>query len=200
VWSYADTWREEPEAIRLARTKGAELGCADISPSTASLLSVLAATLGASTVVEVGTGAGIGTQALLAGMTDDGIITSIDIEAENQRVARELLVSLGYDHVRTRLIAGRPLEVLARLTDDAYDILFLNADPVEYPAILHHARRLLRDGGMVIFAGVQPTGDHGRDPETLAITEVIETIRDADHWLPMLLPLGPGILAAVLQD
>jgi predicted O-methyltransferase YrrM len=176
------------------------LGCSDISPSTAALLSVLAATLGASTVVEVGTGAGIGTQALLAGMTSDGIITSIDVEAENQRIARELLTALGYDHVRTRLIAGRPLEVLARLTDDAYDIVFLNADRVEYPTILHHARRLLRTGGMVVFAGVQPTGEHGRDPEALAVNEIIESVRDADHWLPMLLPVGPGILAAVLRD
>jgi predicted O-methyltransferase YrrM len=175
------------------------LGCADINASTASLLSVLAATLGATTVVEVGTGAGIATQALLSGMTDDGVITSIDVEAENQRVARELLGSLGYDHVRTRLIAGRPIEVLSRMTDDAYDIVFVNADAVEYPAILQHAERLLRTGGVVIFTGVQPSGEHGRDPESQAIGETIAAIRDADHWLPMLLPVGPGVLAAVLR-
>ena len=199
AWAYANEWREEPEAVRHARVKGAELGCADVDPATASLLTVLAAALGAMTVVEVGTGAGIGASALLAGMADDSVITSIDVEAENQRIARELLAALEYDHVRTRLITGRPIEVLSRLTDRAYDIAFVNADPIEYPAILHQAQRLLRPGGMVMFAGVQPTGEHVRDPESLAINDIIAAMRDADHWLPMLLPVGSGILAAVLR-
>jgi predicted O-methyltransferase YrrM len=186
--------------VRAARGKGAELGCADISPSTAALLGVLAASLQAETVVEVGTGSGISAVALLGGMTDDGVITSIDVEAENQRVARELLTALDYDHVRTRLIAGRPLEVLSRLTDDAYDIAFINTDPVEYPAILHQAQRLLRSGGMVIFTGVSPTGEGGRDAESVATHDILATVRDADHWLPMLLPVGSGVLAAVLRD
>lgn len=191
---------DESEAIRTARAKGADLGCTTVSGSTAALLSVLAATLGATTVVEVGTGAGISAAALLAGMDEDGILTSIDVEAENQRVARELLTALGYDHVRTRLIAGRPIEVLSRMTDDAYDIAFVNADAAEYPTILQQAQRLLRPGGMVIFSGVQPTGEGGRDPETVAINDIVATVRDADHWLPMLLPVGSGVLAAVLRD
>jgi predicted O-methyltransferase YrrM len=190
---------DEPEAVRSARVKGADLGCTSVSGATAALLSILAATLGAHTVVEVGTGTGISAAALLAGMNDDGILTSIDVEAENQRVARELLTALGYDHVRTRLIAGRPIEVLSRMTDDAYDIAFVNADAAEYPAILHQAQRLLRPGGMVIFSGVQPTGAGGRDPETVAINDIVATVRDADHWLPMLLPVGSGVLAAVLR-
>lgn len=185
--------------MRSARVKGTDLGCTSVSGATAALLSILAASLSAHTVVEVGTGTGISAAALLAGMDDDGILTSIDVEAENQRVARELLTALGYDHVHTRLIAGRPIEVLSRMTDDAYDIAFVNADAVEYPAILHQAQRLLRPGGMVIFSGVQPTGAGGRDPETVAINDIVATVRDADHWLPMLLPVGSGVLAAVLR-
>ncbi len=191
---------DESEAIRTARAKGADLGCTTVSGSTAALLSVLAATLGANAVVEVGTGTGVAAAALLAGMDEDGILTSIDVEAENQRVARELLTALGYDHVRTRLIAGRPIEVLSRMTDNAYDIAFVNADAAEYPTILQQAQRLLRPGGMVIFSGVQPTGEGGRNPETVAINDIVATVRDADHWLPMLLPVGTGVLAAVLRD
>ena len=151
-------------------------------------------------MVEVGTGTGLSAAGLFRGMDADGVLTSIDEEAENQRAARELLTTMDIDHVRIRLIAGRGLEVLARLTDGAYDLAFINGDPVEYPAMLHQVQRLLRPGGMVVFAGVQPESSAGgRTPEALAITDVLGTVRDADHWLPALLPVGSGLLAAVLR-
>jgi predicted O-methyltransferase YrrM len=201
AWAYTDTWLEDSEIIRTARSKADELGCASVTPSVGALLTVLAASLKAGTVVEVGTGTGVSASALLAGMTDDGVLTSIDTEAENQRVARDTLSALEYDHVRTRLITGRPLEVLSRLTDHAYDVVFVNADATEYPAILHQAERLLRPGGMVIFAGVQPQTDGaGRDPETTAVHDVITSVRDADHWMPVLLAQGSGVLVALLRD
>lgn len=166
----------------------------------AATLTLLAAALDAKAVVEVGTGTGVSAAALFAGMNADGVLTSIDIEAENQRAAREALTALGVDHVRMRLIAGRGLEVLARLTDHAYDLVFVNADQVEYAAMLPQAQRLLHPGGMVIFAGVQPESDGaGRTPESLAIHDVLTQLRDSDHWLPALLPIGSGAVAAVLR-
>jgi predicted O-methyltransferase YrrM len=198
--SYADTWLEDDEAIRQARARAVELDCAPISGTLAATLTVFAAALNAKAVVEVGTGTGVSAAALFAGMAPDGVLTSIDSEAENQRAARETLTALGIDHVRMRLIAGRGLEVLARLTDQAYDLVFVNADQLEYPAMLQQAQRLLHPGGMVVFAGVQPESESvGRTPESVAIREVLAHLRDADHWLPALMPIGPGIVTAVLR-
>jgi predicted O-methyltransferase YrrM len=200
AWAFAESWLEEDEALRTARARGIELGCLPVSGSTAALLGVLAAAVQAKNVVEVGTGTGLSAAGLFRGMDAEGVLTSIDEEAENQRAARELLTSMDIDHVRIRLIAGRGLEVLARLTDGAYDLAFINGDAVEYPAMLHQVQRLLRPGGMVVFAGVQPeSSSGGRTPEALAIAEVLTTVRDADHWLPALLPVGSGLLAAVLR-
>lgn len=197
---YADSWLEDDEAIRQARARAEELDCAPISGTLAATLTVLAAALNAKTVVEVGTGTGVSAAALFAGMAPDGVLTSIDTEAENQRAARETLTALGIDHVRMRLIAGRGLEVLARLTDQAYDLVFVNADQLEYPAMLHHVQRLLHPGGMVIFAGVQPESESGgKTSESAATREVLAHLRDADHWLPALVPIGSGIVAAVLR-
>ena len=200
AWAFAEGWLEDDEALRTARARGVELDCLPVSGATAALLGVLAAAVHAKNVVEVGTGTGLSAAGLFRGMDADGVLTSIDEEAENQRAARELLTTMDIDHVRIRLIAGRGLEVLARLTDGAYDLAFINGDPVEYPAMLHQVQRLLRPGGMVVFAGVQPESSAGgRTPEALAITDVLGTVRDADHWLPALLPVGSGLLAAVLR-
>ena len=189
--------------MRSARAKAADLGSDAISPSTAALLSVLAASVNASAVVEIGASTGVSGAALLAGMTDEGVLTSIDVEAENQRVARDTFTALGYDHVRTRLITGRALEVLPRLQDSAYDIVFVNGDRTEYPAIVAQARRLLRAGGLIILNSALGAGglaDSGqREAGQLALREAANTLRDEDHWLPALLTVGNGVLMATLR-
>jgi len=136
-------------------------------------------------------------------MADGGVLTSIDVEAEHQRLAREALAARGYDHTRVRLIAGRALDVLPRLSDAAYDIVFIDGDKTEYPAILAQAKRLLRDGGLVIMDNVLWSGrvaDPGaRDAETSALRDVTAQVKADDEWLPALLSIGDGLLVAALR-
>lgn len=189
--------------MRTARAKAIDLGSDAISPATAALLSVLAASVDAAAVVEIGASTGVSGAALLSGMTEEGVLTSIDVEAENQRVARDTFTALGYDHVRTRLITGRALEVLPRLQDSAYDIVFVNGDRTEYPAIVAQARRLLRSGGLIVLNSALGTGglaDAGqREAGPAALREAANTLRDEDHWLPALLTVGSGLLIATLR-
>jgi len=202
AWAYANTWLDDAEPVRAARARAADLGIEPVSQAVANALTLFAATIDAAAVVEVGTGTGVSGAALLAGMVDDGVLTSIDTEAEHQRAARDLFTSIGVDHVRTRLITGRALEVLSRLTDEAYDIVFADSDPAEYPAVLAQATRLLRTGGLVIFADVLGSSDLAdpgqRDPEALALRDVAHALRDDDAWLPALLTVGNGLLVATL--
>lgn len=199
--TYADEWLDEDEHVRSARARAFELGCPPVSRTVAASLTLLTRALDAKAVVEVGTGTGVSAAALLAGMSDAGVLTSIDVEADHQRTARETLGALGYDHVRARLIAGRALEVLPRLADGAYDLMFVDGEPTEYPAILAQARRLLRSGGLVAFDQVLASGmlpDYGRrDAETTALRTVVHEVRDDGHWHPALLPIGGGLLVAM---
>jgi predicted O-methyltransferase YrrM len=189
--------------VRTARAKAIDLGSDAISPATAALLSVLAASVNAAAVVEIGASTGVSGAALLSGMTEEGVLTSIDVEAENQRVARDTFTALGYDHVRTRLITGRALEVLPRLQDSAYDIVFVNGDRTEYPAIVAQARRLLRSGGLIVLNSALGTGGLAdavqREAGPAALREAANTLRDEDHWLPALLTVGSGLLIATLR-
>jgi predicted O-methyltransferase YrrM len=202
--TYADEWLDEEEQIRFARARAHELGCPAVSRTVANTLTLLARAIDAKAVVEIGTGAGVSAAALLAGMSDAGVLTSIDIEADHQRVTRETLASLGFDHVRFRLIAGRALEVLPRLADGAYDLMFVDADLAEYPAILAQARRLLRIGGLIAFDDVLASGllpdPSRRDAETAALRETVHEARDDNHWHPSLLPIGGGLLVAMRRS
>ena len=57
---------------------------------------MLAKLSGAKAVVEVGTGAGVSGLWLLSGMRDDGVLTTIDVEPEHQRLAKQAFTEAGH--------------------------------------------------------------------------------------------------------
>ena len=81
---------------------------------------------------------------LLSGMREDGVLTTIDVEPEHQRIAKQAFTEAGIGPSRTRLISGRAQEVLTRLADESYDLVFIDADPVDQPDFVIEGVRLLR--------------------------------------------------------
>jgi predicted O-methyltransferase YrrM len=163
-------------------------------------LRFLAAALQARAVVEVGTGAGVSGLWLLRGMASDGVLTSIDVQPEHQSVARRTFAEAGFGSGRIRLIMGQALDVLPRLTDAVYDLVFVDAAKTEYPRYLEQGVRLLRSGGVIAFDNVLWRGKvveaAERDQDTVALREVTRLVRDDDRLVPVLLPLGDGLLVA----
>jgi predicted O-methyltransferase YrrM len=200
---WLDAWLPEDAPLTAARSRAAEVGVPCVDPVTGSLLRLLAATSAAKAVVELGTGAGVSALWLLRGMAPDGILTTVDPETEHQRLAKQSLNEAGYGSGRVRLIAGEALNVLPRLSDAAYDLVFCDAARSENLDYLAAALRLLRPGGLVVFAGALADGrvadPSARDNETVALRELTKAVREEDRLTPALLPVGPGLLAAVLS-
>lgn len=164
---------------------------------------MLAAAVGARTVVEVGTGTGVSGLYLLGGMPDDGVLTTIDVEPEHQRAARETFAEAGVRPNRTRLITGRALDVLPRLTDGAYDLVLLDADKRDFDAYLEQALRLLRVGGVLAVDNAlwhdKVADPAQRDETTTAIREMGKRVRENERLVPAMLPTGDGLLVAVVR-
>src|SRR2546425_12050444 len=87
--SYAESFAIEDDVVTAARDRARELGCVPIGTAGGATLRVLAAATSARSVVEVGTGAGVSGLYLLGGMVADGVLTTIDLESEHQRAAKE---------------------------------------------------------------------------------------------------------------
>lgn len=198
--SYAEFYIPESDAVLAARGRAAELGCVPVGSGAGAMLRFLAAGIGARSVVEIGTGAGVSGLHLLAGMPT-GILTSIDVEAENQRAAKLAFAEADIPPARIRLINGRGLDVLPRLTDGAYDLVHIDGAKEEYPQYLTEALRLLRPGGVVAIDNAlwhdkvaDPTQ---RDAETVAVREAGRMLRDDENMVPVMVPLGDGMLVAV---
>ncbi|WP_086783101.1 O-methyltransferase [Crossiella equi] len=200
VHEYVEDFRPEDEVLVAARARGRELGCMPIAASGGSALSFLAAALQARVVVEIGTGAGVSGVWLLRGMAQDGVLTSIDVEPEHQRAARRAFLEAGIGQGRTRLILGQALDVLPRLTDGGYDLVFVDAAKAEYVRYLEEGIRLLRPGGVIAFDnalwGGRVADPDQRDPDTNALREIARLVREDERLVPVLLPLGDGLLVA----
>ena len=199
-WSYSEAFVAEDDVLTRARERAQEVGVVAIGQGGGAALCFLASVLDARAVVEVGTGTGVSGLWLLRGMRSDGILTTVDIETEHQRLARETFNEGGIPTQRARTIAGAALDVLPKLNDGHYDIVFVDGDKAEYAACLKEAVRLLRPGGVLAFDNAlwhdRVADPSVRDDETVAIRELIREVADDDTLVPVLLPVGDGLLLA----
>ena len=200
-WTYAEEFVAEDEVLAAARARAEEVGVVPIGSGVGAALRFLASVLDARAVVEIGTGTGVSGLWLLRGMRADGVLTTIDVEHEHQRIARRIFVEAGFAPSRTRIITGRALDVLPRLADGVYDLIFVDADATEFGACAEAALRLLRPGGALVVNGALAGGRIGdpaaRDADTVTIRETLKLIRESEDWIPALIPSGAGLLTAV---
>ncbi len=199
--AYAEAFVAESDGAENARQRAEELGLDPISSGVSATLTLLTKVLGARAVAEIGTGAGVSALALLAGMATDWILTSIDAEAEHQLAARAVLTAEGVPSRRVRLIAGQALNVLPKLTDGAYDLVYVDGDPLEYVEYVAQAERLLRPGGVLVLHHAlwqgQVADERNYDDEPLIIREALAAVLADESFTPALLPVGDGLLVAV---
>ncbi len=199
-WAYAESFVAEDEVLANARARATEVGVVPIGAGGGAALRFLASVLEARAVVEVGTGTGVSGVWLLRGMRSDGVLTTVDIEAEHQRLAKESFAEAGIPAQRARTISGAALDVLPRLTDGHYDLVFCDGDKAEYDAYLTEALRLLRPGGVVAFDNAlwhdRVADPSQRDDDTATIRELGKRIAEDDDLVSVLLPVGDGLLAA----
>jgi predicted O-methyltransferase YrrM len=201
--AYAE-YLPEDEPLLAARANAADLGGTEpVPPAVGATLRFLACAVGARTAVEIGTGCGSSGIWLLRGMRPGSTLTSVDTEPEYQRLARKAFTQAGFAQNQCRLILGRALDVLPRLSDGAYDMVFCDADPRDYPDYLSAALRLLRAGGIAAFNNALlagPSGDAGDDDLDDPASGLAGQVRADERLVPVLLPLGDGLLAAIKRN
>jgi len=201
ISAHAEGSISEDAILAAARERAVDIGAGAVTPAVGAMLSLLAKLSGGKAVAEVGTGAGVSGLWLLSGMSDDGVLTTIDIEPEYLRLAKQAFTEAGIGPSRSRLIGGRAQEVLTRLADESYDLVFIDADPIDQPDYVVEGVRLLRPGGVIVVHRAALGGRAGdpaaRDAEVVAVREAARLIAEDERLTPALVPLGDGILAAV---
>jgi predicted O-methyltransferase YrrM len=150
----------EDDALRSAREEMVREGMPEInvSASEGKVLHVLARTIGAERILEIGTLGGYSTIWLARALPPQGKLISLEIDARYAEVARRNLKRADLaEKVEVRI--GPALESLSQLAAEAtdpFDVIFIDADKEGYINYLRKAMPLLREGGLVLGDNTLP--------------------------------------------
>jgi predicted O-methyltransferase YrrM len=199
--TYAEGFIQEDDVKKSARARGEEIGAVDTTSGTGAYLKHLAHILSAQSVVEIGTGAGVGALWVLEGMLSSGTLTSIDDEMEHSNAAKIALQEADIAAARFRLITNPVMDVMTKLADRAYDMVIFRHNPEDLPFAITEAHRVLRSGGVFVidnfFGGEKVSDPAQRDPKTVALREAGKNMKkETDLWVSSLIPVGDGLLLA----
>ncbi|WP_375389606.1 O-methyltransferase [uncultured Amnibacterium sp.] len=196
-WAFADAFVPEDDAIEGAREAAHRFGIEPVSPAVGVALALAAGGREAPAIVEIGTGTGVSGLWLLKG-APDAQLTTIDQDLDHHQAARAAFQAAGHPARRTRFITGRATEVLPRMNEQAYDLVFVDADWEHVQEYVDAALKLVRPGGSVLVAHVLQQGRVAnpakRDRVTVAYRGMLKSVRERESVLAGLSIVGDGLL------
>lgn len=198
-WKFVEEFNEEPVSLLKARARADELGIECVTPATGAQLAFVASALGATAIVEAGTGAGVSGLWLLSA-SEKSVLATIDTEPEFQAAAKLAFNDAEIPSNRTRVISGRAIEVMSNMADAAYDLVVLDADKETLEQQLHEAVRLLRPGGVVAITHAlwrdRVPDPAMRDDATVTYRDALRFFTQNENFITSLSTVGDGLLMA----
>ena len=199
-WRFVEERVSEDVDIERARHASLEHGIDPITASAGQYIATIATGLDATTIMEIGTGLGVGT-IWLAHACPGAHVTSIDSEMDHHVSVRELLNAAEIPASRVRLITEKALDVLPKMNESSYDLVVIDADYQNVQAYVDHGISLVKPRGSVIVAGV--LGDDlvadpaKRDDKTSAYRWLLQALEDRTDVVHTLNLIGDGLVHIV---
>ncbi|MER5762028.1 class I SAM-dependent methyltransferase [Streptomyces sp. NPDC002082] len=187
-----DTPNQLPAALPLLRTKAAAAGFTLSSEDrTGSLLAALAAGRPGGRILELGTGVGEGIAWLLSGMDGASRLTTVELDATVQAVARE---ELGADP-RVTFVAGDGGTWLEDFDGAPFDLVFADTWPGKFTH-LDRALELVAPGGTYLIDDLlpQPGWPEGHQP---SVERLLAELDAREDFRCVRLAWASGLLMAV---
>lgn len=147
-------------------------------------------------VLEIGTFTGYSALCMAEGMPKNGIVHTIDYDDELESFITENFAGSAFGH-KIKLHIGDALTVIAKL-DETFDLVFIDADKLEYVAYYEAVLPKVRTGGYILVDNTLWDGKvlkpvDPKDKETIAIMEFNDFITDDNRVEKVLLPIRDGL-------
>lgn len=149
-------------------------------------------------VLEIGTFTGYSALCMAAGLEDDAVIDTCEVDDELESLAQSFFDRSPYGH-KIHLHVGSALDVAPKLGKQ-FDLVFMDGDKREYPAyydmlmdggLLHSGSVILADNILWYGKVVQPVAQN--DHHTQALIEFNRRVREDERVESVILPLRDGI-------
>ncbi len=170
-----------------------------VGPAVGTLLEVLARSIGARTVFELGSGFGYSAAWWLRGLVDGGRVTLTDFDPALSERGSAWLDRLGH-RGKYRYVIGDALEALSE-EPGPVDVVFCDVDKEAYPEVVEPAVARLRPGGLLVADNALWDGTVAdpscHDPATEAIREYVARVSRHPLLATAVVPLRDGVAVSV---
>jgi predicted O-methyltransferase YrrM len=147
-------------------------------------------------VLEIGTYTGYSAICFAEGMSDGGVLHTIEINDENEDIIRKYIHQSGNSE-KIILHFGDALEIIPEI-NETFDLVFLDADKDRYIDYFNLVIDKVRSGGIILADNVLWDGkvleDDAKDKESVGIREFNDYINNDDRIEHVLLTIRDGIM------
>jgi predicted O-methyltransferase YrrM len=147
-------------------------------------------------VLEIGTFTGLSTLSMALALTENGKITTLDKNEETNKIAINFFKKAKQDH-KIKTIIKPALESLDEIKDQTFDLIFIDADKMNYKKYYESSLNLLNLGGLIIIDNVLWHGEvvdkNNDDKFTLNIKDFNNYIAKDERVEKLIVPLGDGM-------
>jgi predicted O-methyltransferase YrrM len=148
-------------------------------------------------VLEVGTFTGYSAIAMAQGISDNGIVYTIEVNAEMESFIREYVAKSGMER-KIKLLMGDALKIIPEM-NEIFDLVFIDADKEQYVAYYELVIKKLRTGGFILADNVLWSGkvledDRLSDKETKGVKAFNEHVKNDDRVEQVMLSVRDGLI------
>jgi caffeoyl-CoA O-methyltransferase len=144
----------------LLASEQAKLPAIQVAPNQGKMLMILAQSIGARSILEIGTLGGYSTIWLAQALPPDGKLVTLEYEPKHADVARANIANAGFAN-QVEIRVGAALSTLPQLAADGlapFDLVFIDADKANTAEYFEWSLKLTRHGSMIIVDNVVRNG------------------------------------------
>ena len=147
-------------------------------------------------VLEIGTFTGLSALSIALALPDDGKLTALDKNEETNKIATEFFKKANQDH-KIQTIIKPALESLDDLKNNKFDMIFIDADKMNYKEYYERSLKLLNKNSLIIIDNVlwhgEVADETSLDKYTLNIREFNDYVLQDKRVEQIIVPLGDGM-------
>ena len=167
-----------------------------VDPSQCYFLHLIIKISNIKNVLEIGTFTGLSALSISLALPADGKLIALDKNEETNKVANSFFKKANQDH-KIKTIIKPALESLDELKNNKFDMVFIDADKMNYKEYYERSLKLINKNGLIIIDNVlwhgEVADEENLDKYTVNIREFNEHVSKDKRVEQIIIPLGDGM-------
>ena len=185
----------QQEIINYNNTLG-DIKRMQVDPSQCYFLHLIIKISNIKNVLEIGTFTGLSALSISLALPNDGKLIALDKNEETNKVAINFFKKANQDHkIETKIKPA--LESLDELKNNKFDMVFIDADKMNYKKYYERSLKLIDKGGLIIIDNVlwhgEVVDENNEDKFTVNIREFNSYVSNDKRVEQIIVPLGDGM-------